>query len=64
MGTTKPRAVRGRKPSKSPRKRYLAIRVSEEEHRWITEAAGGYPPATWARIELVRLARARLGKGA
>ena len=52
-----PRKTRGRKV------RQFNFRLSEAEWRLIREAAGGYPPATWARVELLKLAKAMLKKG-
>ena len=47
---------RGRPRQPKPKTRQLNFRLSQEEYDLIQEAAGGYPPATWARVELLRLA--------
>ena len=47
---------RGRPKTATPQVRQFNFRMSEAEWRLIQEAAGGYPPATWARVELLKLA--------
>ena len=47
---------RGRPKTATPKVRQFNFRMSEAEYELIQEAAGGYPPATWARVELLQLA--------
>ena len=47
---------RGRPKVGKPKTRQLNFRLTEQEYRLIHDAAGGYPPATWARVELMKLA--------
>ena len=44
-----------RKP-KAQLMRQFNFRLSESEYRLIKRAADGYPPTTWARVELLKLA--------
>ncbi len=46
----------GRPKTATPQVRQFNFRMSEDEYELIQEAAGGYPPATWARVELLKLA--------
>ena len=52
---------RGRPKLPVPKDRQFNFRVSQAEYELILEAAGGYPPTTWARVELLRLARQVVG---
>ena len=49
---------RGARPEKAAglKVRQFNFRMSEVEYELIQEAAGGHPSATWARVELLRLA--------
>ena len=47
----------GRPKTATPKVRQFNFRMSEAEYELIQEAAGGYPPATWARVELLLLAK-------
>ncbi len=44
-----------------PKDHQFNFRLSEAEYELIVEAAGGYPPTTWARVELLKLARSIVG---
>ena len=46
----------GRPKTTKPQVRQFNFRLTEKEYRLIRDAAGGYPPATWARVELLKLA--------
>ena len=50
-----------KKPKATLKRTYMALRLSDEERKLVHAAAGEYPVATWARVELVRLAREKLG---
>ena len=52
---------KGRPKAAEPKSRQFNFRLSEPEYQQILEAAGGYPPTTWARVELLKLAN-RLAK--
>lgn len=58
----KPKKRSRSRPQRTQFDRQMAIRLSEEDYSLLAEAAGPYPIATWARVELVRLAREKLGK--
>lgn len=48
----------GGRPRKLPadrRVRFVQLRLTQEEWDRLEEAAGGFPPGTWARVELMRL---------
>ena len=59
-----PRSKRtpGRPRQPKPKIRQFNFRLSEEEYSLVEDAAGGYPPATWARVELLKLAAATIEK--
>ena len=57
-----PRKAGGRGKRAVYKERQFNFRVSEEEYELITKAANGYPPTTWARVELVRLAREKVAR--
>lgn len=53
----------GRPPSPAPKRtRMFMMRLFEEEMRLIQEAAGDYPAVTWARAEVLKAARRKVGK--
>ena len=45
----------GRPRVEKPLGHVLSLRLSTEQYEQLVEAADGYPPATWARVELMRL---------
>ena len=50
------------KPKSQQRLRQFNFRLTEAEYRLVEDAANGYPPSTWARVELLRLARKEVQK--
>ena len=48
---------RGRPKLPEPKDHQFNFRVSESEYKLIQQAARGYPVTTWARVELLRVAR-------
>lgn len=48
----------GKRPDK--RMRQFNFRLDDAEYALVAEAAGDYPPATWARVQLLRAARAAI----
>ena len=49
-------------PKAKQKVRQFNFRLSEDEFELIRQAAGDYPPTTWARAELLRLARKEIQK--
>ena len=52
----------GRPKTKETQTRQLNFRLTESEYAVIREAAGRYPVATWARVELLRAAESEISK--
>jgi hypothetical protein len=50
-------------PKKQKLDHVMAVRTTVSEFALFREAAAPYPTATWARVELVRLAEEKLGRG-
>ena len=53
---------RPRMPDTERKRRFISIRVSEEEWEAIAKAADGFPVHTWCRVHLLKLAKQQMRK--
>ena len=65
MGTKRKKAAAkvGRPRVEAKREEHLMIRFTADELAIVKEAANGFPPSTWIRVEIVKLAAARVKSG-
>jgi len=59
---TRKKGSPGRPALPESKKRYVTIRITEDDYSRLRAAAGDYSPATWARVALLRAIREATGE--